>query len=77
MRRFRTVARFLSNHWFLVVAVVVNLAIAAPIGAVNWDNDVCRTEDGEAFEECCTTCWFFCTCDIGEGGDDGGGGDSN
>lgn len=70
MSRVRSVARFFTEHWFLVLAVAVNLAIAAPVGAVRFDNDLCETIDGEEVEACCTTCWFFCDCDVGEGGDD-------
>ena len=73
MHRFRSAARFLADHWVLVLAVLVNLAIAAPVGAVRYNNDVCGTADGQGFEECCTTCWFFCDCDveIDDGGDGG------
>lgn len=63
MSRFRSVARVLVHHWLLVVALAVNLAIAAPVGAVRYNNDVCDTPDGEGVEECCTTCWFLCHCD--------------
>lgn len=66
MSRLRSAAQLLGRHWLLAVALLVNLAIAAPIGAVNWNNDSCRTDDG-GYEACCTTCWFFCNCDFGEG----------
>ena len=62
MHRFRTAARFVAEHWFLVTALAVNLAIAAPVGAVRYDDDTCLTQDGTAIEECCTECLFFCDC---------------
>lgn len=67
MQRIRSAARFLAEHWMLVLAVAVNLAIAAPVDAVRYDNDVCQNGQG-GWEACCTTCWFFCHCDLGGGG---------
>lgn len=63
MSGFRTIARGLARHWLLVVAVLVNIAIASPLGAIRWNNDVCGTPDG-GLKACCTTCLFFCSCDI-------------
>lgn len=67
MSRFRSAARFLADHWLLVLAVAVNLAIAAPVGAVRYDNDICDAADGGGVEACCSTCWFFCECDFAGG----------
>lgn len=71
MSRIRFAARALADHWILVLAVVVNLAIAMPLGAARWNNDVCGTEDGY-LEDCCTMCTFFCSCEFPEDDPDGG-----
>ena len=63
MHHFRAAARFLADHWVLVLAVVVNLAIAAPAEAVRWDNDVCADYQVDEIYACCTMCLFFCECD--------------
>lgn len=65
MSRIRSAARFIAKHWLLVLAIAGNLAIAAPVDAVRYDNDVCENSEG-GLVPCCTTCWFFCHCDYGE-----------
>jgi len=67
MQRIRSAARFLVEHWLLVLAVVANLAVAAPVDAVRYKNDVCQNGQG-GWEACCTHCWYFCDCDFGGGG---------
>jgi len=67
MDRIRSVVHLAVEHWLLVLAVVVNLAIAAPADAVRYTNDICQNGQGD-WIACCTTCWFFCDCDQGGGG---------
>ncbi len=45
--------------WTLIVAL--NLAVAIPAGASDWENDVCY--EGGVAVPCCTVCFFFCECD--------------
>jgi hypothetical protein len=62
MRTIRNVIQFARDHWLITLAVLVNLAIAAPAQAIRWDNDVCELPDTGERVACCTTCWFFCDC---------------
>ncbi len=54
---------FRRNWVFIAAFVVVNLAIAAPAGAMKWKNDMC--DDGQGgVVPCCSTCFLIgCRCD--------------
>ena len=55
----RSALRFARDYWLIIVAVLVNIAIAGPLSA-DWKNDVC-VRNGH-YVQCCTDCSFFCTC---------------
>ena len=59
MTTLRASVRFVRDYWLLVLAILLNLAIAGPVSAL-WDNDVCVV-NGKAVP-CCTDCTFFCNC---------------
>ena len=51
--------------WVLVlVFLLVNLGVAAPVGALFLDDAVCETPAGGG-EHCCTFCIIFCKCTVG------------
>ena len=64
MNTIRTVARAVLKHWLVTLAVLVNLGMAAPAVASNWDDDVCYY--GGSVIPCCSSCVFFCYCSIDE-----------
>ena len=68
MGKIRSAVRFLAEHWVITLAILINLAIAAPVNAVRYTNDICQNGQG-GWEACCTACWYFCDCDLGGGGD--------
>jgi hypothetical protein len=44
-------------------AILVNLVIAADHASAGFKNGLCS--DGEGGEvDCCTVCYFFCSCDV-------------
>lgn len=47
------------RYWLIIVAVLVNAAIAGPLAA-DWNNDVCFVNGW--YVPCCTDCTFFCFC---------------
>jgi hypothetical protein len=51
--------RFVRRNWLIIIAVIVNIAIGAPLAA-NWKNDVCYVNNQAV--PCCTDCTFFCSC---------------
>lgn len=53
--------RWVKRHYLVVCFVLVNLAIAAPVGAA-LDNDYCSDEG--TLTPCCTSCLIFCVCDL-------------
>jgi hypothetical protein len=59
MTRFRKTLRLVREYWLIIVAVLVNLAIAGPVAA-DWNNDICIV--GNRIVQCCTDCTFFCAC---------------
>jgi hypothetical protein len=59
MTSIRTALRFARDNWLIIVAVIVNIAIAGPLAA-DWKNDICYVNNRVV--QCCTDCTFFCTC---------------
>ena len=55
----RGLVRVVRDNWLIILAVVINIAIAGPVSA-NWKDDVC-IRNGYAVP-CCTDCSFFCGC---------------
>jgi hypothetical protein len=55
----RRVLRVARDNWLIIVAVLVNVAIAGPLAA-DWKNDICAVNGH--WVQCCTDCTFFCTC---------------
>jgi hypothetical protein len=51
--------RFARDNWLIIIAVLVNIAIAGPLAA-DWKNDVCYVNNRAV--PCCSDCTFFCTC---------------
>ena len=69
MKSPRAAVQFVREHWFLTIAVLVNLAIATPAEAIRYDDDTCIDVEEEEWVQCCTVCWFFCDCEYDhEGG---------
>ena len=56
-----TLVRAALDHWVVVLAILINLALAAP-AAAGWDNEACYYQ-GEVIP-CCESCLFFCSCDL-------------
>ena len=51
--------------WVLVLAfLLLNLGVAAPLGARWLDDATCETPMG-GVEHCCDFCVFFCECTLG------------
>ncbi len=49
-------------RWLSCVGIIsINLAFAVPATA-DWEDDLCFT--GGQWELCCTTCLFFCECEL-------------
>jgi len=54
--------RWITRYWYVFLFVLVNLAVGQPAHAA-LKNAACTDGDGGEFA-CCTTCWFFCHCDV-------------
>jgi hypothetical protein len=63
MNALKRLGSAVMDNWIVVLAILVNLGLASP-AAAGWDNDVCY-QGGKAVP-CCSSCSFFCTCDIEE-----------
>jgi hypothetical protein len=59
MRTVRKALQFTRDNWLIILAVVVNLAIAGPVSA-DWNNAICHINNQAV--PCCTDCTFFCFC---------------
>jgi len=59
VKSIRAAVRFVRNNWLIIVAVLINIAIAGPLAA-DWKNDVCYVNNRAV--PCCSDCTFFCTC---------------
>jgi hypothetical protein len=59
MDRIRQVVRLAREHWLIIVAILVNLAIAGPIAA-DWTDDICYI-NGKVVP-CCVSCGLWCSC---------------
>jgi hypothetical protein len=55
----RAAIRIIRENWLIILAILVNVAIAGPLAA-DWKSDVCVV-NGRVVE-CCTDCSFFCSC---------------
>lgn len=55
----RSMAGFARENWLIILAVLVNVAIAGPLAA-DLKDDVC-VQNGHVVP-CCTDCTFFCGC---------------